>query len=133
MNSNSNVDPAELAKFSELAHRWWDQESEFRRACDHPPFTHLILITVRSPHKERAEFSAQTMARRIREDLPAGAVMFDPLPAPWEKLKTYYRFQIQLRSRAIVKLSRYLRQVLDALPLPEDVQAQVDVDPQQLL
>ena len=30
MNSNSNVDPAELAKFSELAHRWWDQESEFR-------------------------------------------------------------------------------------------------------
>ena len=25
-----NVDPAELAKFSELAHRWWDKESEFR-------------------------------------------------------------------------------------------------------
>ena len=28
--SSSNVDPAELAKFSELAHRWWDTESEFR-------------------------------------------------------------------------------------------------------
>lgn len=28
--SHSNVDPAELAKFSELAHRWWDPESEFR-------------------------------------------------------------------------------------------------------
>ncbi len=25
-----NADPAELAKFSELAHRWWDKESEFR-------------------------------------------------------------------------------------------------------
>ena len=25
-----NVDPRELAKFSELAHRWWDAESEFR-------------------------------------------------------------------------------------------------------
>jgi 2-polyprenyl-6-hydroxyphenyl methylase/3-demethylubiquinone-9 3-methyltransferase len=25
-----NVDPAELAKFSDLAHRWWDPESEFR-------------------------------------------------------------------------------------------------------
>ena len=24
-----NADPAELAKFSELAHRWWDPESEF--------------------------------------------------------------------------------------------------------
>jgi 2-polyprenyl-6-hydroxyphenyl methylase/3-demethylubiquinone-9 3-methyltransferase len=26
----TNVDPQELAKFSELAHRWWDTESEFR-------------------------------------------------------------------------------------------------------
>jgi len=25
-----NADPAELAKFSDLAHRWWDSESEFR-------------------------------------------------------------------------------------------------------
>jgi 2-polyprenyl-6-hydroxyphenyl methylase/3-demethylubiquinone-9 3-methyltransferase len=25
-----NADPQELAKFSELAHRWWDAESEFR-------------------------------------------------------------------------------------------------------
>ena len=25
-----NVDPAEIAKFSELAHRWWDPSSEFR-------------------------------------------------------------------------------------------------------
>jgi len=30
MNSTINADPAELAKFSELAHRWWDQDSEFR-------------------------------------------------------------------------------------------------------
>jgi len=26
----TNADPQELAKFSELAHRWWDAESEFR-------------------------------------------------------------------------------------------------------
>ncbi len=29
-SSSLNADPAELAKFSELAHRWWDTESEFR-------------------------------------------------------------------------------------------------------
>ena len=29
-SAHSNVDPAELAKFSDLAHRWWDPESEFR-------------------------------------------------------------------------------------------------------
>ena len=30
MNDTVNADPAELAKFSELAHRWWDIDSEFR-------------------------------------------------------------------------------------------------------
>ena len=30
MHTNDNFDPAELAKFSDLAHRWWDKESEFR-------------------------------------------------------------------------------------------------------
>ena len=30
MSEPVNADPAELAKFSELAHRWWDPESEFR-------------------------------------------------------------------------------------------------------
>ncbi len=30
MTQTLNVDPAELAKFSDLAHRWWDPESEFR-------------------------------------------------------------------------------------------------------
>lgn len=30
MPKTDNFDPAELAKFSDLAHRWWDTESEFR-------------------------------------------------------------------------------------------------------
>ena len=30
MTSNLNANPAELAKFSDLAHRWWDLQGEFR-------------------------------------------------------------------------------------------------------
>jgi len=30
MTTTVNADPRELAKFSELAHRWWDTESDFR-------------------------------------------------------------------------------------------------------
>ena len=33
-----NADPAELAKFSDLAHRWWDPESEFRPLHQINPF-----------------------------------------------------------------------------------------------
>jgi len=32
-----NVDPVELQKFSELAHRWWDPHSEFKPLHDINP------------------------------------------------------------------------------------------------
>src|SRR5213080_4802034 len=32
-----NVDPAELAKFSALAHRWWDPDSDFKPLHDINP------------------------------------------------------------------------------------------------
>jgi len=37
MNATANADPAELAKFSDLAHRWWDKEGEFRPLHDINP------------------------------------------------------------------------------------------------
>ncbi len=37
MNASSNADPAELAKFSKLAHRWWDPTSEFKPLHDINP------------------------------------------------------------------------------------------------
>ena len=30
MNKTLNVDSAEIEKFSQLAHRWWDKDSEFK-------------------------------------------------------------------------------------------------------
>lgn len=37
MNPTLNADPAELAKFGDLAHRWWDPNSEFRPLHDINP------------------------------------------------------------------------------------------------
>jgi 2-polyprenyl-6-hydroxyphenyl methylase/3-demethylubiquinone-9 3-methyltransferase len=43
-----NVDPAELQKFSDLAHRWWDPTSEFRPLHDINPLR-LEWINSRAP------------------------------------------------------------------------------------
>lgn len=37
MTTHLNADPLELEKFSELAHRWWDPESEFKPLHDINP------------------------------------------------------------------------------------------------
>ncbi|MEY2521307.1 MAG: hypothetical protein QOF24_3066 [Verrucomicrobiota bacterium] len=112
---------------------YFQQELEFRERCDFPPFKHAILITVRSAHEARAKFSAETIARRLKENLGPEFIVGDATPAPLEKLQGQYRFHILMRGEAIMRLSRLVRETLDKLPLPEDVLAAVDVDPYQLL
>jgi primosomal protein N' (replication factor Y) (superfamily II helicase) len=112
---------------------YFEQELEFRERCDFPPFKHVVLITVRSPHEARAKLSAETLVRRLRENLGAEFILGDATPAPLEKLQGQFRFHILMRGEAIMRLSRLIRETLDKLPLPEDVVASVDVDPYQLL
>jgi primosomal protein N' (replication factor Y) len=112
---------------------YFQQELEFRERCDFPPFKHAVLITVRSAHEQRASFSAETLARRLKEALPQEFTLGNPAPAPIEKLQGQFRFHILIRGEAIVRLSRLVRETLDRLPFPEDVHVAVDVDPYQLL
>lgn len=110
-----------------------EQEMEFREKWSYPPFTHMALLTIRSAHQARASFSAETLERRLKENLPAGTTLSSPAPAPLEKSHGNFRFHLMLRTAAIVKLSRHLRQVLDKLTFPEDVIVTVDIDPYQLM
>ena len=52
MKNNVNADPLELAKFSDLAHRWWDPESEFRPLHEINPLR-LDWINTLSPLKNQ--------------------------------------------------------------------------------
>jgi primosomal protein N' (replication factor Y) len=112
---------------------YFEQELEFRERCDFPPFKHAVLITVRSEHEGRSKLSAETLVRRLKENLGAEFIVGDATPAPLEKLQGQFRFHILMRGEAIMRLSRLIRETLDKLPLPEDVVASVDVDPYQLL
>ena len=37
MTESANFDPEEIAKFEELAYRWWDKDSEFKPLHDINP------------------------------------------------------------------------------------------------
>ena len=71
MSTTDNFDPAELAKFSDLAHLWWDKESEFRPLHQINPLR-LDWIDGLAPLKEKRVLDvgcgggilADAMARR---------------------------------------------------------------------
>jgi primosomal protein N' (replication factor Y) len=112
---------------------FWEQESEFRERCEYPPFVHLLMIHVRSEHQRRAEFTAETIHRRLSEQLATGTTLNAVVPAPIERSKGFYRFQILMRTKAVRQTSQSVRSVLQKLTFSDDVQVSVDVDPYQVL
>ncbi len=62
--THANADPQELAKFSDLAHRWWDPNSEFRPLHEINPLR-LDWIDSRRAHRRQAR-----PRRRLRRRHP---------------------------------------------------------------
>ena len=64
-NKSANADPAELAKFSALAHRWWDPTSEFKPLHDINP----LRLELHRARMRRARRQARAR-RRLRRRHP---------------------------------------------------------------
>jgi primosomal protein N' (replication factor Y) len=109
-----------------------EQELAMRRQFGHPPFVHIVLITVRSVHQERAEFSLKTLHARMKRDLPEGMVLTEPLPSPLVKSHDQWRYQILLKAVNARRIARHVREVMKSLTFPSDVIVTIDVDPYSL-
>ncbi|MCX7723462.1 MAG: primosomal protein N' [Verrucomicrobiae bacterium] len=72
---------------------------------------------------------AQDSTQRDLSDL----IIAGPAPAPVLRAKTYYRYQIVLRTRRMTELSRRLAKLTETFQLPEDVTLTIDIDPVDLL
>jgi primosomal protein N' (replication factor Y) len=105
-----------------------EQELEFRRQFGYPPFAHCAVLTARSTHERRAEFTLQTLHRRLSENPPPGFVLGEPIPSPLVKAHGQYRFQVVMRSPKPRPLSRHVQQVLEKNPVPDDVTVTFDMD-----
>jgi len=105
-----------------------EQEMEFRKQFSFPPYAHCAVLTSRSAHERRAEFTLQTLHRRLLEDIPAGIVVGEVLPSPLIRSHGQFRFQITLRAPVARPLTRHVQNVLAKTTLPEDVTVVFDMD-----
>lgn len=105
-----------------------EQELEFRRQFAFPPYGHCAVLTARSNHERRAEFTLQTLHLRLKEALPPDMVLGEVLPSPLVRSHGQFRFQITLRAKRARGLSRHVQAVLSRTSLPEDVTVVFDMD-----
>ena len=106
-----------------------EQELQMRRQFGHPPFLHLVLITARSVHQQRAEFSLKTLHARLAKGLPEDMRLTEPLPSPLVKSHDQWRYQVILKAASARKMAAHVREVMNDLTFPSDVIVTVDIDP----
>ncbi len=107
------------------------EEMRFRRVFHYPPYTRMVQLLVRDKDRDKAwsliselaaDLSAHPLSRSVR--------LSGPAPAPLERLRGQWRFQLLARSASGRDLHRLMREILPPNPGYDLV---VDVDPQQLL
>ncbi len=105
-----------------------EQEMEFRRQFLYPPYAHCAVLTARSAHERRAEFTLQTLHRRLKEEPPGDLEVGEVLPSPLVRSHGQFRFQVTLRSPRARSLTKHVQGVLARTSLPEDVIVVFDMD-----
>jgi primosomal protein N' (replication factor Y) len=108
-----------------------EEEMRFRRVFHYPPYTRMVQLLVRDAKRERAETAARDLAARIEAHPLAHEVRIaGPVPAPFERLRNQWRYQILLRHPRVKTLHDLLDATIPDKPTAELV---VDVDPYDLL
>ncbi|HTQ79302.1 MAG TPA: primosomal protein N' [Thermoanaerobaculia bacterium] len=107
------------------------EEMRFRRAFHYPPYTRMVQLLVRDKKRERAAALAAELSQAlVAHPLSRKVRLSGPAPAPLERLRGDWRFQLLLRSADGRALHRLVQEAVPENP-PWDLA--VDVDPQQLL
>ncbi|HEV2854229.1 MAG TPA: primosomal protein N' [Thermoanaerobaculia bacterium] len=110
------------------------EELRFRRVFHYPPYTRMVQLLVRDKNRDRArDFIANLAAELSAHPLSRSVRLSGPAPAPLERLRGEWRFQLLARSADGKALHRMIKDVVNELPQSRASDLVIDVDPQQLL
>jgi len=111
---------------NELAHR---------KEVAYPPFARLVVLRLEGLDSDVTERAATELAR-AGQGADARVGVRGPAPAPLERLRSRYRWQILLASTSVAALHAVVRRLVFAwrtMPAARTVRLVVDVDPVSML
>jgi primosomal protein N' (replication factor Y) len=110
-----------------------DAELAVRRQFGYPPQRHLIRHLLRGKNPDKLKFFSEQWARRVREGLGGRLEVRGPAPAPIEKIRDEYRWQLWYFTDSITRVIGDLSALLRGFRWPDDVTQMLDVDPMNLV
>jgi primosomal protein N' (replication factor Y) len=113
-----------------------EQELAARRELGYPPFSRFVQIRCEGERLDATERIARTAAQHTRSQSPRGVTLLGPTPAPLERLRRRYRWQLLLRGSSVASLHRTAAEARAAVQRDAHragVRVLVDVDPYSML
>jgi primosomal protein N' (replication factor Y) len=104
-----------------------------RKQFGYPPARHLIRHLFRGPNPDKLTFFTEQWAKKVREVLGNRVELRGPVPAPIEKIRDEYRWQLWYFVGSVTKVIGDLARLRDGFEWPEDLTQILDIDPMNLV
>jgi primosomal protein N' (replication factor Y) len=108
-------------------------ELAMRKKFNYPPYRHLIHHIFRGPNQEKIKFFAEHWVKQVEQALGGSVEIRGPAPAPIEKVKDEYRYQIWYFCARTTAVVPALVRLQGTVKWPDDVIQVLDVDPMSLV
>ena len=114
-------------------------EIAFRRELNYPPFSRLIKLRLDGPKVDEVKEGAKSLAKKLRTKQANNAKyrehveVLGPAPAPIEKLRNRYRWQLLLKGKQASSLLEFANEARDAWGKSRTIRLHIDVDPYSML
>lgn len=116
---------------------FYSEEIKQRAEHNYPPFCALARIVFLGLDRHITQKAAEAYGAALREKAGEYAQICGPAPAPWEKIKDRYRYNILIKCRLQQELNQLLRDVCRQMEaknrLFNDIIVKIDIDPYSVM
>ncbi len=105
-----------------------EDELRNRQEFSYPPFRHVVHHLFRGRNPEKLAFYAEQWAKRAEELLGPEVEIRGPAPAPIEKIKDSYRYQLWYFMPRVTPFMPKLLELREQFPRDKDVTEVIDTD-----
>lgn len=108
------------------------EELEQRREFNYPPFRHLIRHLFRGRNPDKVNFYIDQWTKLVEREMGDALEIRGPAPAPIEKIRDEYRFQLWYFAPSASRVIQRLVALREGFKMDKEVIDLLDVDPMNL-
>ena len=115
-----------------------EKELAIRQEVGFPPFCRLVFIIVEDREDQAARTSSRTIVEMARtwcrtHDHSNSLSLLGPAPAPLERLRDRYRWQILIKATSLQPLHSLVDWISETYQAPSATRVIIDIDPENML